>query len=99
MRVGLGWLQGGLIEASDPSAIDTAVREAEEEIGLPIASWQVLGLHHDTQTMVRGGKTVGEGKEKGTGMMSSIHLIRFQTDSSSSVCESSGDACDCSAQL
>ncbi len=45
-------LPGGKIDAEDANAIATALREAEEEIGLPIANCQVIGSlsRHETGT-------------------------------------------------
>jgi 8-oxo-dGTP pyrophosphatase MutT (NUDIX family) len=45
-------LPGGKIDAEDASAIATALREAEEEIGLPTANCQVIGslTRHETGT-------------------------------------------------
>lgn len=45
-------LPGGKIDAEDENAIATALREAEEEIGLPIANCQVIGALplHETGT-------------------------------------------------
>jgi 8-oxo-dGTP pyrophosphatase MutT (NUDIX family) len=45
-------LPGGKIDAEDENAIATALREAEEEIGLPIANCQVIGAlpRHETGT-------------------------------------------------
>jgi 8-oxo-dGTP pyrophosphatase MutT (NUDIX family) len=45
-------LPGGKIDAEDDNAIATALREAEEEIGLPIANCQVIGALplHETGT-------------------------------------------------
>lgn len=41
---------GGIAEASDTSPVETALREAWEEIRLPAASVEVLGLLDDTET-------------------------------------------------
>lgn len=41
---------GGRAEADDPSLIHTAIREAEEEIGLPPGAVEVLGRLPDYQT-------------------------------------------------
>ena len=45
-------LPGGKIDAEDTNAIATALREAKEEIGLPIANSQVIGVlsRHETGT-------------------------------------------------
>jgi 8-oxo-dGTP pyrophosphatase MutT (NUDIX family) len=45
-------LPGGKIDAEDANAIATALREAEEEIGLPAANCQVIGslTRHETGT-------------------------------------------------
>jgi 8-oxo-dGTP pyrophosphatase MutT (NUDIX family) len=45
-------LPGGKIDAEDANAIATALREAEEEIGLPTANCQVIGClaRHETGT-------------------------------------------------
>lgn len=45
-------LPGGKIDPEDESAIATALREAEEEIGLPIVNCQVIGClaRHETGT-------------------------------------------------
>jgi 8-oxo-dGTP pyrophosphatase MutT (NUDIX family) len=45
-------LPGGKIDAEDENAIATALREAEEEIGLPTANCQVIGVlsRHETGT-------------------------------------------------
>src|SRR5262249_14148069 len=41
---------GGIVEESDASRVETALREAWEEIRLPAASVEVLGLLDDTET-------------------------------------------------
>lgn len=41
---------GGVVEAADRSRVETALREAREEIGLDPASVEVLGLLDDTPT-------------------------------------------------
>ncbi|MCI0707849.1 MAG: CoA pyrophosphatase [Ignavibacteriae bacterium] len=41
---------GGAIDAGDSDAVAAALREAEEEIGLPRASVDVLGVFHDYVT-------------------------------------------------
>lgn len=41
---------GGRVESDDPSPIHTALREAEEEIGLPRASVEVLGFLPEYRT-------------------------------------------------
>jgi 8-oxo-dGTP pyrophosphatase MutT (NUDIX family) len=41
---------GGIVEASDPSRVDTALREAREEIALDPAAVEVLGVLDDTPT-------------------------------------------------
>ena len=45
-------LPGGKIDAEDDNSIATALREAEEEIGLPVANCQVIGSlsRHETGT-------------------------------------------------
>ena len=45
---------GGSIDADDASAVDAALREAEEEVGLPIGSVEVLGELDDLPTFVSG---------------------------------------------
>ena len=46
-------LPGGKKDASDPSIIDTALREADEEIGLHPSSVKVLGLSDEYITVTR----------------------------------------------
>ncbi len=41
---------GGVVEASDASRVETALREAWEEIRLPVSAVEVLGLLDDTET-------------------------------------------------
>jgi 8-oxo-dGTP pyrophosphatase MutT (NUDIX family) len=41
---------GGVVQAGDLSRVDTALREAEEEVGLDRAAVDVLGLFDDTPT-------------------------------------------------
>jgi len=41
---------GGLVEQSDASRVETALREAWEEVRLPPAAVEVLGLLDDTET-------------------------------------------------
>lgn len=41
---------GGIMEAADASPVETALREAWEEIRLPATSVEVLGLLDDTET-------------------------------------------------
>jgi 8-oxo-dGTP pyrophosphatase MutT (NUDIX family) len=41
---------GGVVEAGDASRVETALREAWEEIRLPAAAVEVLGLLDDTET-------------------------------------------------
>lgn len=43
---------GGVVRGSDASVVETALREAEEEIGLDPRSVEVLGLFDDTPTTV-----------------------------------------------
>ena len=42
---------GGVMEAGDPSLLDAALRECEEEIALPRASVEALGVLDDTETV------------------------------------------------
>ena len=44
-------LPGGVVEASDPSPREAALRETEEEVGLPRAAMRVLGELDDVHTM------------------------------------------------
>ena len=46
-------LPGGKKDATDPTIVDTALREAEEEIGLPRGSVSVLGLADEHITVTR----------------------------------------------
>lgn len=46
-------LPGGKKDESDESIVDTALREAEEEIGLPRSSVRVLGLADEFVTVTR----------------------------------------------
>jgi 8-oxo-dGTP pyrophosphatase MutT (NUDIX family) len=41
---------GGVVQARDASRVDTALREAEEEVGLDRAAVEILGLFDDTPT-------------------------------------------------
>jgi len=41
---------GGVVEESDASRVETALREAWEEIRLPVSAVEVLGLLDDTET-------------------------------------------------
>jgi|SRR5262245_47813842 len=41
---------GGVVEEQDGSRVETALREAWEEIGLPMTAVEVLGLLDDTET-------------------------------------------------
>ena len=41
---------GGAVDCSDATTVDTALREAEEEIGLPPSAVEILGLMHDIKT-------------------------------------------------
>lgn len=43
---------GGVVRGSDGSVVETALREAQEEIGLDPAAVEVLGLFDDTPTTV-----------------------------------------------
>jgi 8-oxo-dGTP pyrophosphatase MutT (NUDIX family) len=43
---------GGVVRSSDPSVVEAALREAQEEIGLDPAAVEVLGLFHDIPTTV-----------------------------------------------
>jgi 8-oxo-dGTP pyrophosphatase MutT (NUDIX family) len=43
---------GGVVRSSDPSVVETALREAEEEVGLDPGAVEVLGLFHDIPTTV-----------------------------------------------
>ena len=43
---------GGVIRSADASAVEAALREAEEEIGLDPSLVEVLGLFHDVPTTV-----------------------------------------------
>ena len=47
-------LPGGVVEDSDPSPREAALRETEEEVGLPRRSLKVLGELDDVHTMVSG---------------------------------------------
>lgn len=42
---------GGVVEAGDASFLDTALRECEEEVGLPRAAVDLLGVLDDTETV------------------------------------------------
>lgn len=42
---------GGLVNGADASFLDTALRECEEEIGLPRAAVESLGVLDDTETV------------------------------------------------
>ncbi|MGD9571710.1 MAG: CoA pyrophosphatase [Thermoleophilia bacterium] len=44
-------LPGGVIEADDPSPRDAALRETEEEVGIPRAALRVIGELDDVHTM------------------------------------------------
>ncbi|MBI2154879.1 MAG: CoA pyrophosphatase, partial [Candidatus Rokubacteria bacterium] len=41
---------GGIVETSDGSRLEAALREAEEEIGLPASAVEILGTLDDTET-------------------------------------------------
>ena len=47
-------LPGGVVESSDPSPREAALRETEEEVGLPRRSLRVLGELDDVTTMASG---------------------------------------------
>lgn len=47
-------LPGGTVDPEDPSARDAALRETEEEVGLPRAALRVIGELDDVDTMVTG---------------------------------------------
>ena len=47
-------LPGGVIEASDPSAREAALRETQEEVGLPRTALRVLGELDEVTTMASG---------------------------------------------
>jgi 8-oxo-dGTP pyrophosphatase MutT (NUDIX family) len=47
-------LPGGVVEDSDPSPREAALRETEEEVGLPRRSLRVLGQLDDVHTMASG---------------------------------------------
>lgn len=42
---------GGTLDPADPSLLDTALREAEEEVGLPRRAVEPLGALDDTETV------------------------------------------------
>jgi len=42
---------GGVVDPDDPSALDAALREAEEEVGLPRRAVEVLGILDDSETV------------------------------------------------
>jgi 8-oxo-dGTP pyrophosphatase MutT (NUDIX family) len=45
---------GGLVHADDPSRVETALREAREEVGLDPAAVEVLGVMDDVPTATTG---------------------------------------------
>jgi 8-oxo-dGTP pyrophosphatase MutT (NUDIX family) len=47
-------LPGGSVDASDPDARAAALREAEEELGIPPAQVEILGALNDVYTVVSG---------------------------------------------
>ncbi|MBK8256397.1 MAG: CoA pyrophosphatase [Polyangiaceae bacterium] len=46
-------LPGGKVDPEDPTLVDTALREAEEEIGLPRSSVEILGTADEHITVTR----------------------------------------------
>jgi 8-oxo-dGTP pyrophosphatase MutT (NUDIX family) len=47
-------LPGGVVEPEDPSPADAALRETEEEVGIPPGSLRVIGELDEVSTMVSG---------------------------------------------
>ncbi len=47
-------LPGGVVEPDDPSPRDAALRETEEEVGIPAAALRLVGELDDVSTMVSG---------------------------------------------
>jgi 8-oxo-dGTP pyrophosphatase MutT (NUDIX family) len=47
-------LPGGVVEPQDPTPADAALRETEEEVGIPAAALRVIGELDEVSTMVSG---------------------------------------------
>jgi 8-oxo-dGTP pyrophosphatase MutT (NUDIX family) len=47
-------LPGGVVEPGDPTPADAALRETEEEVGIPASALRVIGELDDVSTMVSG---------------------------------------------
>ena len=72
---------GGKIDAADASPLDAALREAEEEIGLPPPVVQLIGIA-DRYRTITGFEVTPRGRLAGKEICSNLDLIAFSLDGS-----------------